>query len=142
MAFPSLSNNLYSPWNATGVADTSALGQGLVQNAVAGAPLEAAGDGGFFSLDSILGNRQTGQVGWGMPAIAAGGSVLQGLLGMKQLGLAQDQLKESQRQYNQNYNAQVKTTNTQLEDRQRARVAANPGAYESVSSYLDKNKVV
>lgn len=82
------------------------------------------------------------QSGIAMPAIAAGSALLQGFLGMQQYGLAKDQFKESKRQYEQNYNAQKTTTNAALEDRQRARVASNSGAYESVSDYMNKNRIV
>lgn len=62
-------------------------------------------------------------------------------MGMKQYGLAKEQFAESKRQYNQNYAAQRTLTNSQLEDRQRARVASNAGAYESVGSYMNRNGV-
>ncbi len=62
-------------------------------------------------------------------------------MGMKQYGLAKEQFAESKRQYNQNYAAQRTLTNSQLEDRQRARVASNAGAYESVGSYINRNGV-
>lgn len=64
-----------------------------------------------------------------------------GLLGMKMYGIAKDELEESKRQFNTNFAAQQKLTNASLEDRQRARVASNPGAYQSVSSYMDKNRI-
>ena len=59
-------------------------------------------------------------------------------MGMKQYGLAEDALKEQKRQFNINYEAQRKMTNSQLADRQRARVASNPNAYESVADYMKK----
>lgn len=62
-------------------------------------------------------------------------------MGMKQYGLAKEQFAESKRQYNQNYAAQRTLTNSQLEDRQRTRVASNAGAYESVGSYMNRNGV-
>lgn len=62
-------------------------------------------------------------------------------MGMKQYGLAKQQFAESKRQYNQNYAAQRTLTNSQLEDRQRARVASNAGAYESVGSYMNRNGI-
>ena len=76
--------------------------------------------------------------GWGGLALSG----LQGLgnsyMGMKQYGLAEDALKEQKRQFNINYEAQRKMTNAQLSDRQRARVASNPGAYESEVDYMKK----
>lgn len=74
--------------------------------------------------------------GWGGLALSG----LQGLgnsyMGMKQYGLAEDALKEQKRQFNMNYEAQRKMTNAQLSDRQRARVASNPGAYASEAEYM------
>lgn len=79
------------------------------------------------------------QQGWG--GLALGGA--QGLgnlyLGMQQYGLAKDALANARRQFDINYGAQKKLTNANLEDRQRARVAANPGAYQSVGDYMTKN---
>lgn len=76
--------------------------------------------------------------GWGGLALSG----LQGLgnsyMAMKQFGLAEDALKEQKRQFNINYEAQRKTTNSQLSDRQRARVASNPGAYQSEAEYMKK----
>ena len=62
-------------------------------------------------------------------------------MGKQQLDLARDSLNTSRQQFAANFNNQAQTTNTRLEDRQRARVASNPGAYESVGSYLDRNRV-
>jgi hypothetical protein len=66
---------------------------------------------------------------------------MSGFMGMQQYGLAKKTLEESKRQYDQNYSAQRQTVNTQLEDRQRARVASNPGAYQSVSDYMSQNRI-
>lgn len=102
------------------------------------------GLGGLFSQESLFGGvnpNGTQSMGWAMPVVGAGSAILGGINGSKQLKLAQGAQKEGKRQFDLNYEAQRKTTNTQLEDRQRARVASNPGAYESVSSYLEKNRV-
>ncbi|WP_225784512.1 hypothetical protein [Xenophilus sp. Marseille-Q4582] len=63
-------------------------------------------------------------------------------LGMKQYGLQKDIFENNKQQYAQNYAAQRTLTNARLEDRQRARVAANPDAYESVGSYMARNRIV
>lgn len=60
---------------------------------------------------------------------------------MKQYGLAEDAFKENQRQFNINYAAQKSLTNSQLEDRQRARVASNPTGYQSVGDYMNQNGI-
>lgn len=79
--------------------------------------------------------------GWASGAASAAGGMFKGWLGMQQYGLAKKVLAENQRQFNLNYNAQKQTTNTELEDRQRARVASNPGAYQSVGDYMNQNGV-
>ena len=82
-----------------------------------------------------------GPNGWGGLALNAAGGLMSGYLGMKQYGLAKQTLEENKRQFDLNYAAQRKTTNTRLEDRQRARVASNPGAYQSVGDYMATNGV-
>jgi len=72
--------------------------------------------------------------------------VAQGLgnayMGMQQLSLAKKALAQSKEQFGKNYEAQKRTTNASLEDRQRARLAANPGGYESVGNYMQKNAIL
>lgn len=83
----------------------------------------------------------TGPNGWGDLALGAAGGLASAFLGMKQYGLAKQTLAENKRQFQMNYDAQKKTMNTRMEDRQAALVARNPGAYESVGSYMDRNRV-
>ena len=61
--------------------------------------------------------------------------------GMQQTKLAKQQMANSLNQWDKNYANQVGSYNTRLEDRQRARVGANPNAYESVDSYMQKNRL-
>lgn len=93
----------------------------------------------FWSWDSFLGTGT--QNGWGVPALEAGQGLFNSWLGLKQYGLARDQFRENRRQFNQNFEAQRTLTNSRLEDRQRARVASNPTAYQSVGDYLDQNRI-
>lgn len=102
---------------------------------------QAAANGGLFSMNSILGNPATGTAGWGGLALGAGSSLLSSYMGMKQYGQAKRQLDEARRQFDLNYNAQRKTLNTQMKDRQAARVASNPGAYQSVAEYMNENRI-
>lgn len=110
-----------------------------------GTPGIMAGLGSLFSKNSFLGGTNengTQSMGWAMPAVGIAQAVMGGINGNRQLSLAENNLKEGVRQFDLNYGAQKQTTNTQLEDRQRARVASNPGGnYESVATYLDKNKI-
>ena len=82
-----------------------------------------------------------GKDGWGNTAISGIGALASTFLGMKQYGLAKKTLEENKRQFQLNYDAQKQMTNTRLEDRQRARVASNPGAYQSVGAYMGANGV-
>lgn len=59
-------------------------------------------------------------------------------MGMQQYGMAKKALNESTRQFNVNYDAQKKLTNSRLEDRQRARLAADPNAHQSVDQYMNR----
>jgi hypothetical protein len=107
--------------------------------------------GGMFSRmgqwmkdSGFLGSRNTDGTfnqGWG--GLALGGAQALGSLymGMKQYGLAKDTLATNKAQFERNFDAQRRTTNAALEDRQRARVASNPGAYQSVGDYMNQNEV-
>ena len=111
----------------------------------------AQGEGfnvGAIGMDNN-GAAQTGSIwdsfggkdGWGGTALGAIGGIASAFLGMKQYGLAKQTLEENKRQFQLNYDAQKKMTNTRLEDRQRARVASNAGAYQSVGDYMATNGV-
>lgn len=110
-----------------------------VKNAPIGTqtPAQAGGWGGF--MEGLIGKN--GQQGWGNMALGALQGIGGAYMGMKQYGLAKDALAQSQNQFNLNYNAQRQSTNTQLEDRQRARVAATDGRAESVDSYMERNRI-
>jgi hypothetical protein len=78
--------------------------------------------------------------GWGSPAIG----LLQALnafgMGNRQLKLSESMVADARKQFAMNYGAQRQTLNTQMEDRQRTRVAANPNR-ESVESYMSRNRI-
>ena len=93
---------------------------------------------GALGTTDAAGNKTQG---WGSPAINLAQGVGSAFMGMKQYGLAKDQLQFSKDAFNKNYDAQRMSTNTNLEDRQYARVAANPGAYQSVSDYMSQHRV-
>lgn len=86
--------------------------------------------------DSFLSTKD--QQGWGGLALGGASALMNAFMGMKQYGLAKDQLAEGRRQFDLNYGAQRSTVNSALEDRQRARIASNPGAYQSVGDYMDR----
>lgn len=74
------------------------------------------------------------------PMLGAAQGIFNGWLGMQQLGHARNQLNEGKQQFALNYDAQRTTTNAQLEDRQRARVASGSG-YQSVGDYMALNGI-
>ena len=112
---------------------TSAMGGGpsIPQHGAAG---PVAGGGNWW-------DGATGPNGWGGLALGAVGGLASTIMGMKQYGLAKKSLAENKRQFQLNYDAQKQTTNTRLEDRQRARVASNAGAYQSVGDYMGTNGI-
>lgn len=87
----------------------------------------------WLSLDSMLGEN-----GWGNLALGVGQGLFSGYMGLQQLGMAKKAFGENQRQFNLNYDAQRRTTNAALADRQRARLASNPGAYQSEYDYMNQ----
>lgn len=100
---------------------------------LSGAPANTFNTGSLSdSLGSISG-LQLGQLGLG-----AANGLLSGYLGFQNLGLAKDQARQAQKNWDKQWGANVKSTNAALEDRQKARVASNPNAYESVDSYMKK----
>lgn len=95
----------------------------------------------WMGESGVLGRKLpdgTQMQGWGMPALSALSGLSSAFFGMKQLGLAKDTLEQNKKQFQLNFEAQRKTTNAALEDRQAARVASNPGAYQSVGDYMKR----
>lgn len=97
------------------------------------------GVGGWLREKGIIGTRD--QQGWGGLALGAATGIGSLYLGMQQYNLAKDALANNKAQYAQNYAAQRSEMNTNLEDRQRARVASNSGAYQSVGDYMAANGI-
>lgn len=87
-------------------------------------------------FDSFVGTKET--PGWGGLALGAASGLANGFLGLQQYGIAKDTLRENKRQFALNFDAQRKTTNAALEDRQRRRVAERPDFAEPVDQYLAK----
>ena len=98
----------------------------------------------FTLLQKLFG----GTLGDGTKTMGAVAPILQGVgalgnvwMGMQNYGLAKDSLKEGKRQFNMNYGAQRDSTNTLMEDRQKARYASNPNFYEPPTPYMEKNRI-
>lgn len=61
--------------------------------------------------------------------------------GMQQTKLAKQQMANSLNQWNKNYDNQVASYNTRLEDRQNARVAAQGANQQDTASYMANNRL-
>lgn len=102
---------------------------------------------GLFNQKAMFGGTEVQNgvpmqsMGWAMPALGLASGVMGMMANNKQMGIAKDQLKEARRQFDLNYGAQRQSMNTELEDRQRARVASNAGGYQPVDEYMNKNRI-
>jgi len=81
-----------------------------------------------------------GKDGMGTFGLNMGQGILDMYLGMKNYGMAKDEMKQNKAQYRENFANQAKNYNTDLRDRQQARYAANPGIYQSPSDYMAINR--
>ena len=93
---------------------------------------------GFLGTKNADGSQTQG---WGGLAFGAAQGLGSLYMGMKQYGLGKQQLAFQQDSFNKNFEVQKQMTNSQLEDRQRSRVASNSGAYQSVGDYMKQNGV-
>lgn len=91
--------------------------------------------GGWSWLNQYKDGQMTQQGVLG-PGLGLAQGLFSAYMGMKQYGLMKDQLGESKRQFGLNFDAQKRTTNAALNDRQAARVASNPTGYQSVGDYM------
>lgn len=92
---------------------------------------------GFLGTTNADGTKTDG---WGGTAIDLATGLGNAYMGMKQFGLAKDQFKHAKTMDMNNYNNQVSLVNQNMEDRQRARAAANPNAVP-VDEYMRKNRI-
>jgi hypothetical protein len=112
------------------------------QPGMPGANLYNGEAGGF--KESILGGVDDAgnkTAGWGGLALGGAQAGLGAYLGMKQYGLAKDSFKQGKKEFQMNWDANRKMTNSRLEDRQRMRVASQPGSHQSVADYMAKNGI-
>lgn len=106
-------------------------------NYMANNPLAGTGGGAlatgrpdFFSWDGMLGGKNadgTSFNGWGGAALGALQGIGSAYMGMKQYGLAKDQLAFSKDAFNKNYALQKSTMQGRVDGKARARYAADPG---------------
>jgi hypothetical protein len=141
-------NSLDFPQNTSGV---TSMGAPEAAGFSYAAPVSMGGGGaasayepGWFDkafgwTDTTSGIKHMGAAG---PIMGGLSSLMNGWMGMQQLDFAKKSLAQQKKQFDLNYGAQRTLANTAMEDRQRARVASNSGAYESLDAYMAKNKVV
>lgn len=146
-AIQSYSNNLLNidTSNPMGIATQPqsgmggfSLGQIPGMSAGVGTAAGAAPAGGGF-MKGLIGTKEA--PGWGGLALGAAQGLSDAYTGMQQLALAKKTLAANKEQFALNFGAQQRTTNAALEDRQRARVASNSGAYQSVGDYMNQNRI-
>ena len=139
MGYAGMDLSGFSPGGAASPMTNAQMPTGLL-----GAPGTGASPD-IFSMQGAFGgfDGKTGQATGGWVAPLAGiGQALGGMWNAKQQqDLAKDMLKTQKQQFAQNYAAQRQSLNTQMQDRQRARVAANAGAYQSVGDYMNENRI-
>lgn len=107
---------------------------------MAGASISSTATPNSFNTPTVTGALGTGMSGLqlGQLGLGAANGLLNGYLGFQNLGLAKNQARQAQQNWDKQWAANVKNTNAALSDRQAARVASNPNAYESVDSYMKK----
>lgn len=114
--------------------------------------LQGASPERIFNMGQVNGVGQTqqpssvwdgafGENGWFSPVAQTGLGMFNAWQGMQALDLGKDQLAFQRDAFERNYANQVQTLNTALEDRQRARVSADPTAHQNVDDYMNRNKV-
>lgn len=117
-------------------ADDTGLSQNAIKNN-SGSPTDWQ-TRWFGGVDGKTGTASNGYIPTGMAAFSG---LAGAYLGFQQMNLAKQQLDQNKKVFNLNFQTQAAGVNRDLEDRQRARVASNSSAYESVGSYMDKNSV-
>lgn len=107
---------------------------------MAGSSISSTAAPNSFNTPTVTGALGTGMSGLqlGQLGLGAANGLLNGYLGFQNLSLAKNQARQAQQNWDKQWSANVKNTNAALSDRQAARVASNPNAYESVDSYMKK----
>lgn len=107
---------------------------------MAGASISSNASPNAFNTPSVTDTLNKGMSGFqiGQLGLGAANGLLNGYLGFQNLRLAKSQARQAQQNWDKQWAANVKNTNAALSDRQAARVASNPNAYESVDSYMKK----
>lgn len=117
------------------------IGSGIPNVGASGVPGMATPNMSANWWDGMVGTKET--PGWGGMAMGAASGISSAMLGWGQYNMAKDALAQHKAEYAANYDAQKRTTNANLEDRQAGRIAAaGPNSrYQSVGDYMSKNGI-
>lgn len=91
-----------------------------------------------WAFGDVNAQTETATSGFALPTLSALAGIGNAYLGMKQYGLAKDSFKFQKKAWERDFAVQKNMINSEMTDRQNARVAANPGAHESTASYMSK----
>lgn len=126
-------DGLFNNWNLMGQQNMGNGLQGLdLSKLISGNTISSGASkaGGLFDIEGLT----------GLGALNLGGQLLGSLGGiyggMQQYKLGRDSLNFQKDAFNRNMENQRKLVNSQLSDRQAARVNANPGNARSVDDYM------
>lgn len=121
----------------------SSLSQGSIFSNQFNPPSSVTGDIGtngsawsLFGGKDKFGNETKSGLGTGL-GVAKG--LADTYLGFEQLGLAKDSLAFSKDAFSKQFENQRRSLNTQLRDRQKARLSADPTGHQSVEEYMKQS---
>lgn len=129
-----------------GIGGTNTFGSGSLNSTVPNT-YQPGGSSPFGSLDmEDKGFDSLKMFGAGAQGLSALGSLVQAYNGYKQIQLGRDAFNFSKSAYNQDTANQSRLVNSELEDRQKSRISSTGnnnagGVYESLGSYMNKNRV-
>lgn len=93
---------------------------------------------GWDAIKSFAGGAIGGKdnTGWLGPVAGAASNLMGAWSGLQANKLGRDQLSQNKREFDLNFANQASLVNTQLRDRQRARVSADPVGQQSVQDFM------
>lgn len=127
--------NMGQNWGAAVFTDASPA----FNNVAAASTQNSVSEPSFMQMltgyTDTQGNKINGIGGLGLGVAQGIGNIY---MGMQDYGMKKKMFKQSQENFNRQFAAQKNLTNSRLEDRQNARLAANPSAYMSTAEYMQK----
>ena len=134
-SFDALGNVSAPPINLTGIDPSYGLNtrdNSLISpSSIPGGPDNSGTGVSWFGGNGTVSGLDTG--------LGLGKGLMDAYLGFEQLGAAKDALNFKKEAFNKQFGAQTQSFNTQLQDRQAARVSADPSGHQSVEDYMARN---